>query len=369
MSEKIANDTKKVAVIMAGGLGSKLWPRSLESSPKQFNHFIGEGSMIQNTVLRILSLFDYNDIYIVTNEQLGEIVRADLPELPTENIILEPFGKNTAPCLALAATAMDGKYTDDTVMVAFPSDHIIVNEREFHQSLETAISGAHDIKGIFTIGIKPSRADIGFGYIQIKDEVGILGDFFNQSVRHSANFAEKPDLATAKRFVESGDFLWNSGIFVWRLDTFWEAFAEFLPDHYRLFGLLRKVAEEEKKTLIQDIYREMASESVDYAILEKSVDVYVVQSTFGWSDLGNWDELYRLSMKDARDNFIEGDVVAINTTNCLISSQGKPIGVIGVKDLIIVESDKAIMICQRGDSDNVAEIVDYMRRKQINTLL
>lgn len=354
---------------MAGGLGAKLWPRSLEHSPKQFNHFIGEGTMIQNTVLRILPLFAEEDIYIVTNEQLADIVSDQLPQIPSENIIREPFGKNTAPCLALAATQFRDKYTDDTVMIAFPSDHIISNVREFHQSLETACSAAYQMQGIFTIGIKPSRAETSFGYVQINDEVGTLGEFYNQSVRHSANFAEKPDMATAKRFIDSGDFLWNSGIFVWRLDTFWSAFREFLPDHNRLFGLLRKVAPGDSATLLEDIYREMASESVDYAILEKSTNVYVVQSTFGWSDLGNWDELYRLAMKDARDNFIEGDVIAINTTNCLISSQGKPIGVVGIKDMVIIESEHAIMICKRGSTDDVSEIVDYLRRKQINSLL
>ncbi|TAL67236.1 MAG: mannose-1-phosphate guanylyltransferase [Bacteroidetes bacterium] len=357
----------KVAVIMAGGSGARLWPRSTEKKPKQFIHLMGDGSMIQNTVSRLEPIFENNDIYIVTSNYLKEFCYEQLPHIPKENIITEPFPKNTAPCVALAATIIEKKYTEDTVLFTFPSDHVITNLREFHHSIEVASKVAYEKKGILAIGLSPTRPETAFGYIQIKDDHKDLDELYNDGVRYSNAFAEKPDLATAKRFIESGDFLWNSGIFIWRLDTFWESFKKFLPEDNRLFKKLKKsVGEPNFPSLVEEIYRQIQSESIDYAIMEKAKNVYVVEASFGWSDLGNWDEIYRLSMKDGRNNVIEGDVISINTNNCLVSSYGKMIGIVGVDNLIVIECENSIVICRRGYSDDVKEIVDFLRRKQIN---
>ena len=361
---------KKFAVIMAGGLGSRFWPRSTEKCPKQFIHLTGEGTMIQNSYERLVPFFQPEDIYVVANSQMAELIEKQLPSLSKENIILEPLSRGTAPCLALCLTKLKEKYEPDTVMLAFPSDHFIQNIREFHNSLFTGSQIAYEREAIVTIGLTPTRPETAYGYVQIKEEPGDLGDYFKKGVRFSTTFAEKPDINTAQRFVESGDFLWNSGIFIWRVDTFWEAFNRFLPEHSRLFKILNRIKTSDSfNEALKDVYKQMQTESVDYAILEKASNVYVVKSSFNWSDLGTWDELYRLSMKDARNNFIEGDVVSFNVSNSLISSKGRLIGIVGVDNLVVVDSDDAILICKRTRSNDVKEIVDFLKRKNINRFL
>ncbi len=364
------SDINKIAVIMAGGTGEKLWPRSVEALPKQFCHFVGTGTMIQNTYRRLLPLFGEEDIYIVTNKSLANLVIEQLPTIPEDNLIVEPFGKNTAPCMALAATVLADKLTDDTIIVALPSDHFIGNVGEYIERLETAIRFAYDKNGIVTIGIKPTRPETGYGYIQIKDSKKDLGEMYDNGVRYSSAFAEKPDLATARRFIESEDFLWNSGIFVWRMDTFWDSFHKYLPDHTRLFSLIAKnIGKSYYDRILEETYKQLQAVSVDYAILEKANNVFVVKSNFAWSDLGNWDELFKLKMKDARNNFIEGSVVPVNINNCFVSSKDKIIGIVGVENLIVIEEDNAIIICRKDKSDDVKEIVDFMKRKHITPYL
>lgn len=370
MTNLKVSEIKKIAVIMAGGVGDALWPRSTGHTPKQFSHFFGNGTMIQNTIERLLPIIGIDDIYIVIDKSLYDNIKIQLPEFNDDNIIIEPFGKHTAPCLGMAATVLNKKITNDTIMLAFPADHIIENIREFHNSLETAIKFAFLQKAIVTIGITPTRPNTNFGYIQIRDDKDNLGDFYDQDVRLTSAFAEKPDKATAQRFIDSGDFLWNSGIFVWRIDTFWEAFKKYLPDHNRLFNLMKKhVGKAFFEGIVEEIYRQMHAESVDFAILEKADNVYVIKSKFSWSDLNNWDEVYRLQMKDARNNFIEGSVIPINVRNCYISARDKMIGIIGVENLIVVEDENAIIICNREKSNDIKEIVDFMQRKHITPYL
>ena len=368
---KIKSKQKKAAIVMAGGMGARLWPRSTEKRPKQFTHLAGDGTMIQNTINRLLKIFDAEDIYIVTIESLRDFVIEQVPEIPAENIILEPFVRNTAPCLGLSAVMLSDKYDDDSIMAVFPSDHVIFNKGEFYESIDIAVDAAQRTEGIVTIGINPTRPEPGFGYIQfVKDETNGLGELYEKGVRLTTNFAEKPDRSTAKRFIESGDFLWNSGIFVWRFDTFWKSIERYWPEETSLFRHLQEQkGKEDFHESVQQTYRQIPSLSIDYAILEKASNVYVVKSSFRWSDVGNWDEHFRLSMKDAKNNVIVGDVISINTTNSLIHSKGKLIGVVGMKDIIVVDSDDAILICRRGHSDDTMEIVDFLRRKNINRLL
>lgn len=361
---------KKIALIMAGGLAYRFWPRSTDKLPKQFIHLIGEGTLIQNTVMRLIPYFNIDEIYIITSEQYADVIENQLPLIPKENIILEPLSRNTSACIALAATLLSNKLDDDTIIMAFPSDHVIYNVREFHQSLDIAANIALETKGIVTIGITPSRPETAYGYIQFKNEPVGLDKYYEQGARYCTTFAEKPDVATAKRFVDSGDFLWNSGIFIWRKGTFLESCRKYLPEHYNLFEQLKKhIGKASYFGAVDYIYKQLQSVSVDYAILEKADNVYVIASTFNWSDLGTWDELYRLSRKDGRNNFIEGDVITVNSSNCFVNSNGKLIAMVGVDNLIVVDSDDAMLICRRNHSEDVKEIVDYLKRKNINKYL
>lgn len=370
MKEYTNIDKNAVAVIMAGGYGARLWPRSTEKNPKQFVYFGGEGTLIQNTYKRLENVFLRENIYIVTAESMKALMLEQIEGLTEENIIIEPFIKNTAPCLALAAVYLSKKYDSDTLMCVFPSDHVIHNKGEFYDSIDNACVAARELKGIVTIGLQPTRPERSFGYIQFDQNASGLGELYDRGLRFTKNFAEKPDKATAQRFIESGDFLWNSGIYIWRFDTFWDAMDRHWPEDTRSFKILQEHIEKENfEEHVKLTYKQIQSLSIDYALLEKAENVFVIQSQFRWSDLGNWDEKFRLSMKDARNNVIEGEVIPVNSSNCMVYSNERLVGIVGVKDLIVIDTDESLLICRRGHSDEVLEIVDYLRRKNVNKYL
>ncbi len=360
---------KYVAVIMAGGVGAKLWPRSRERRPKQFSHIIGEGTMIQNTLAALRPLFASEDIFVVTNESMLPLVHEQLPDIPYQNIITEPFGRNTAPCIALAATLICARYDSDTVLAVFPSDHYITSVSEFQRCIRTGCSAAAETGDIITLGVEPTRPESEYGYIQIRDNEHVCTND-NGFLRRISTFAEKPDTDTARRFLTSGDFLWNTGIFFWKISTFRTAFDRYLPDFAPFFKLLDKhIGKPSYNEILDTVYRQLRSISLDYAILEKADNILVIEGNFGWSDVGSWDEVYRLSLKDTNNNALEGDVIAVNSTNCYAKSDGKLIGLVGVEDLIVVDSDEAIVICRRGSAQDVRELINFLRRKQINHFL
>ncbi len=361
---------KRIAVIMAGGYGIRLWPRSKEDSPKQFLHFSGEGSLIQNTIRRLIPFFSSEDIYVVANVSLKHLIEEQLKELPKENFIYEPVGRNTAPCIALTAAILEKKYPKDTIILAFPADHIIDNIREFHNSLDVACNLAYEKEGIVTIGIQPDRPETGYGYIQIDEHQDGIEGFYDYGVRNTCTFAEKPDRETAMRFLQSGDFLWNSGIFVCRADVFKSNLRLYAKDIYELFESLKQhIGQDTYEQELDKIYKQVVSLSIDYALLENADNVYVVKADFKWSDIGTWDEYYRISRKDARNNVIEGDVIAVNVNNCLISAHNKMISIVGISGLVVIDSEDSIFICRNGETESVKEIIDYLRRKNINTFL
>lgn len=359
-----------VALILAGGTGSKLYPRSTAKKPKQFIHLIGEGTMIQNSFARLAPLFTPEDIYVVTTDNLAPLVKDQLPAISPEHIIMEPFRRNTAPSLALSNIWFSKRYPPDTVVVALPSDHLINNIGEFHDSIETAVKLAYQKEAIVTIGIEPTRPETGFGYVQLSDNQDAVGELYASGARKVEVFAEKPDVATAQRFIDSGDFLWNSGIFVYRLDVFQRECATHLPEHEPLLAPLAFAESIDSfNQMLQSAYKQMRPISMDYGIMEKSDNVYCIVSSFEWSDVGTWDELYRLSKKDTRKNVLEGDVFNVGSRNCMVSTYGKVVGIVGVEDLIVVDSDNILLICKRGSTENVTELVDMLRRKQIGKLL
>lgn len=361
---------KKFAAIMAGGSGLRFWPKTKEKLPKQFIHLCGDGTLIQNTFKRLEAYFSIDDIYVVVNEAFAYLVEEQLPDLPNQNIIIEPLGKNTAPALGLVSTILSQKYSEDDVMLAFPADQEISNLGEFFNSLDVAVEAAYSKNSIVTIGIAPTRPETQFGYIQFNENRNSLGELFEKGVRFCTTFAEKPDLETAKRFLESGDFLWNSGIVVVKMDVFRDAYSEYLPYYFEQLNTVKEYLNTDKfSEELEKIYMKFNPISIDYGILEKSDKVLVVMSSFSWSDLGNWDELYRLSLKDARNNVIAGEVISINSSNSLIISNKNLICAVGIEDIIVVEGEDSLLICKRGQSEQVQELIEIMRKKHLKKYL
>jgi len=358
---------KIIALVMAGGVGPSLWPRSTEKRPKQFTHVSGDGTLIQNTVMRLMPFVSLDCIHIVTTQDMVELVHNQLPALPQENIIVEPFGRNTAPCISLATMLLRQQYDDETVMVVVPSDHVVSNVREFHVALDRAVTAASELDGLVTLGIVPTRPETGFGYIQLGECVDTDNAVIRNHVHDVRTFAEKPDQATAQRFMDAGDFVWNSGLVVARLGVMQRKLSHYLPDHAPMFAALaRHVGSDTYASELVSTYQQIRAVSFDHGVLEHASRVFVIESAFGWSDVGTWDELYRLAMKDGKNNVIEGNVVTLHTTNCLVNATtGRVVSLVDVDNLVVVETESAVMICPRGRTHAVRDLVDLLRRRHI----
>ncbi|MBI4548161.1 MAG: mannose-1-phosphate guanylyltransferase [Ignavibacteriae bacterium] len=357
------------AVIMAGGIGSRFWPRSRERSPKQLLEIFNKGTMIQHTVKRIADLIESQNILIVTNKMQKPMVAKQLPHIPSENIIIEPLSRNTAPCIELAALFIR-RMDPEAVMVVLPSDHIMENEEELRRILRLATWVAYESGKLITVGIQPTRPETGYGYIQVIDEDSGTNPYFERGVYTVKTFAEKPNLATAQQFLQSGDFLWNSGMFIWRVDAIMKEIERLLPE---LHGEFMKVADaigsDAYDHAVETAYRIIRSISIDYGVMEKTKDVYVIKGNFGWSDVGSWDEVYRISGKDEHGNSVTGKTYLHNTKNTLIHSGNTFVAAVGVENLIIITTDDAVLVCKQGQSQDVKEVVDYLRRKQMADFL
>lgn len=357
------------AVIMAGGVGSRFWPRSTEKTPKQLLEIVNKGTMIQNTVARISNVIEPSKILIVTSKLQKPTVAKQLPQLPSENIIVEPIGRNTAPCIGLAALFIRRR-DPDAVMVVLPADHLMRDEDEFRRVLSLAIWVAYESSKLITIGIHPSRPETGYGYIQVVDEDDGSNPYFARGVHKVKTFAEKPNREAAQKFLESGDFLWNSGMFIWKVDVILREIRKSLPELAdELDKIDATIGTDMLDQAVETGYRMIRGISIDYGVMEKASEVFVLRGQFGWSDVGSWDEVYRISGKDADGNSVSGKAVLHNSKNTLIHSGDKIIAAVDVEDLIIIASDNAILVCRRGESQNVKEVVDYLRRKQMTDFL
>ncbi len=346
---------KIFAVIMAGGIGSRFWPRSKEKTPKQLLKIFGDKTMIQETVSRLEGLVEKNDIYIITNKVQKLEIQNQLPELPAENIIEEPFGRNTAAAIGLASTIISSKYKD-AVTIVLPADHMIREKDEFHNTLLTAAKFAYDKKGLVTIGIVPTRPETGYGYIQIDEKE------FSNEIFKVLTFAEKPNYATAVRFLESGDFFWNSGMFIWRVDTILEEIKMYIPELYEGLENLKKDLNTPNydKTLV-NVYGQLRNISIDYGVMEKSKKVFLTKGKFSWSDVGSWEEVYQLSPKNENGVASHGKVFTEMTVDTFIYSPNKFTAVIGVDNLIIINTDDALLICRRDQAQEVKKVVDHLK--------
>ena len=357
---------KKVAIIMAGGSGAKLWPSSTDDKAKQFVDFFGNGTMLQNTYERLHGYFNKEDIFVACYESQSPIVKEQLPDLAPENLIEEPYGRNTSACIALTGVDLYHRYNDEDIIYAFPSDHVIQSESQFFKTLDVASEAADKKNAVITIGVNPVRPSKRYGYIQVSDE--FISDEI--AIKKVTAFAEKPDPDTAQRFIESGDFLWNSGIFIWKQKVLFDQFDEYLPELSNQFKLLRKYwGHDNFKQNVEFTFKQIDAVSLDYGILEKAEEVYCVEGKFAWSDIGTWDEMFRLTNRDENNNASSGKVVTINTQNSYVYSKDKLIAVVDLENIIAVESDDAILICKRGKSENVKDVIDHLRRRELDKLL
>jgi mannose-1-phosphate guanylyltransferase len=351
------------AVIMAGGVGSRFWPRSKEKKPKQLIRILGENTMIQDTVNRLNGLVENKNIYVITNKIQKLRVKEQLPQIPEENIIDEPFGKNTAACIGLASILIKQK-NPEAITITLPSDHLIKDDEEFRKCLSTAANYAYKTNGLVTIGVTPTRPETGYGYIQFDDEK------IEDNIYKVLTFAEKPSLSIAKQFIESGDFLWNAGIFIWRVDTILSEIEQYLPD---LYEGLRKIEEtigtaEFEKQLVTE-YGQLKSVSIDYGVMEKTSNVFLTKADFYWNDLGNWEAVYEISEKNDDGNSITGDVYVQDTFSSYIFSPRKFTAAIGVENLIIINTNEALLICNRNNAQDVRSIVDYLKMNKRTELI
>jgi mannose-1-phosphate guanylyltransferase len=349
------------AIIMAGGIGSRFWPISRTSHPKQFIDILGTGkTLIQQTYDRFLKICPKENIYVVTNEIYTDLVKTQLPDMADGQILTEPVMRNTAPCVAYGCFKIESLNPDAAIVIA-PSDHLILDEPAFVSTIEKSLATATEHGCLVTLGIKPSRPDTGYGYIQYTDNI-LNGEFHKVKT-----FTEKPTLEIAKTFIQSGDFLWNAGIFVWSVKSILSAYKKYLPEINDIFEEAKPVYNTEReKSYIHSAYQQCTNISIDYGIMEKADNVYVIPSEFGWSDLGTWASIYQLAEKDAHENaLIPSDrIITYDSSNNMVSvPEGKLVIIKGLHDFIVVESNNTLMISPRSEEQGVKQIVADVKQK------
>jgi mannose-1-phosphate guanylyltransferase len=352
-----------IAVIAAGGQGTRFWPYSRQDLPKQFLRIAGERTMLQETVSRLAQHLRPSGIFIVCPAEYAPVVREQIPELSDDQLILEPSPRNTAACIGLAALALRRSGGDD-VMGVFPADHLIADMAAFQAALETAEALARQ-DWLVTFGIRPRFAATGYGYIQLGDPLENAGALQAFQVRR---FAEKPDAAMAQRFLDGGDYLWNSGIFVWRTERILEEIEASMPALSRSLDEIERNWENSDR--VREIFSRLESVSIDYGVMEKASRVATVPCDPGWNDVGTWAALKEVLTADENGNASNTLVATIESRNNLaFSNKGKLVALLGVDDLIVVDSEDALLICRAGRSQEVKRIVDLLRSKDLDRFL
>ncbi len=356
-------------VIMAGGIGSRFWPLSRKAKPKQFLDILGTGrTLLQQTFDRFANIIPVENFIVVTSVNYKNLVLNQLPELNPDQVLLEPLRRNTAPCVAYAAHKIK-TINPDANLIVTPSDHLIVKEEEFIRQIRKGIEFIAENDALLTLGIKPSRPETGYGYIQVKNKVEFNG---LDNLYKVKTFTEKPNLEMAGIFVETGEFFWNSGIFIWSLSSILKAFQTHLTDIFTLFESgIKLYNTEDEVHFINKIYSECQGISIDYGIMEKAKNVYVLTSDFGWSDLGTWGSLYENKEKDEDGNLISGDNVLIyDTKNCIVDISDEKVAVLhGLDGYIVAESNDTLMICRREDEQQIKQFVTDVRIKKGDSLV
>jgi mannose-1-phosphate guanylyltransferase len=355
------------ALIMAGGEGTRFWPLSRKDNPKQFLKLNDEQkTMLQQTVERIAQLVPYEQIFIATNDSYQQAIKDQLAEVPEDNIIIEPLKRNTAPSIGLSSVIIEEKYPGSTMLV-LPADHLIKDQNNFLDILKKAIMTAATGKNLVTIGIEPTHPETGYGYIHFGDKLHTIdGD----SVFKVENFTEKPDLDTAAEFLKDGSYLWNSGMFIWNLNSILANIEEHLPKlHLSLEKIREALNTEQQAEIIKEEFEKMESISIDYGIMEKADDIFVIPGSFGWDDLGSWPALERIKKVDEQGNVVVGKHYGIDTKNSIIHSTDKVITTIGLDNIVIVNTDDAVLICDKKRAQEVKRIREILSEEGLDDYL
>jgi len=344
------------SIILAGGVGKRFWPLSRKNNPKQLLDIAGNKSMINLTIDRLLSLSDLDHIYIMTNQEQADLIMRQNKALTHDHFIIEPSGKNTAPAIGLAAMHVL-KRDPDAVMGLFPADHLITNTEIFTHTVQEAIDAAGKENALFTFGIKPTFPATGYGYIQVQKEE-IPG---SPHIYRSITFAEKPNIETARLFLKSGEFLWNSGMFVWKAKVIIDKINRYLPE---LGTCLAEIGEsigtDQYKRVIARKWKTIQPISIDYGVMEQSSRIHVMRADFDWSDVGSWDTIYKIEQKDKNKNVMRAKGLLLRSSGNYVYTKKLKVFGLGLKNLIIVESDGALLILPRTQAENIKEIVDSL---------
>jgi len=361
MENEVQKDPNTYVAIMAGGIGSRFWPLSRVNHPKQFLDILGTGkTLIQQTFERFTKLVPVENIYVVTaNEYLG-VTQQQLPNLPKENILGEPFRKNTAPCIAYISFKLQELNPNASLIIA-PADHLILNQDRFLEICKDAIQFSNQFNALVTIGITPTYANTGYGYIQHES-----AETF-PSVYKVKTFTEKPNKELAQTFLASGDFLWNSGIFIWKVQTGIDAFQKHLPEIYEVFSAEKeRLNTDEEKIALEGIYPQCTSISIDFGVMEKANNVYVIPGSFGWSDLGTWASAWENMEKDYLENAVAGEhVIVFDTNKCVVNVPNEKLVVLqGLDDYIVVDTKDVLLICHKEKEQEIKEYVAEVKRNK-----
>jgi mannose-1-phosphate guanylyltransferase len=353
----------KYGIIMAGGGGTRFWPLSRQRTPKQLLNLTGKDLMINETIDRVSTILDKKDIFIVTNANQETLMRDKVdPAILPDHILIEPSARNTAACIGYAAFEIIRKYGDG-IMCIFPADHYIKNVSTFTDIFNKAIEIANREDCLLTIGIEPTFPSTGYGYIKYDKS---SADYAKQVIE----FVEKPNYELANSYVNSGNYSWNSGMFIWKASAILENFKRYLPKVYHFLEIIgNSMNTPAERETILDIYPQIPSISIDYGIMERSDNVKVIPGDLGWNDVGSWDNLNSLYSPDQNGNIIKGQQIAIDTNNCILFSKKRLIATIGIENLIVVETDDAVLVCDRNRAQDIKRITDELKNKNLEEYL
>ncbi len=353
------------AVILAGGVGSRLWPMSRNRKPKQFQKITGEKTMVQETYER-LSFLKPEDVFIATNKEFFEdILLQQLPEIPSSNIILEPALRDTATCIGFAAMKLSLIDPEDVMAIIY-ADHLVKNPEQFIQKLKIAEKVAKEQKTLNIIEVKARFPNVNLGYVHTGEKID---EIEGNDVLEFKKFTEKPDIQKAEEFINSGDYLWNTGMYVWRIDTILDKYKKHLPETYeKLMEMKNAIGKENEDSIIEKEYSSCQKISIDYAIMEKvdPKEVRIIPADFGWSDVGTWESIHDELPKDNENNVIQANHVSVETKGCLIKSDNpdKIIATIGLENIVVIDTPDALLICRKDRSQDVKKIVNLLEDKK-----